>query len=109
MDIATTRPPSIDTIKRMCAGVYGITLIDMDSRRRDRRTAHARHLAMWLTRELTSHTAPVIGRHFGNRNHTTVLDAIRKVDGMLDWDPALRSTAHDLRDALKLPAEQVTR
>jgi chromosomal replication initiator protein len=60
---------------------------------RDRRPAvsAARHVAMYLARQLTDHSLPEIGRAVGGRTHATVLHAISRVDASLESDPVVRS------------------
>ncbi len=69
---------------------------------RDRRPEPtlARHIAMYLSRELTDEALPAIGRAFGNRNHTTVLHAHRKIAERLPQDEELVKTVESVRDAL---------
>jgi chromosomal replication initiator protein len=69
---------------------------------RDRRpaVAVARQVAMYLARELTSHSLPEIGRGIGNRNHTTVLHAVDRVSTSIRTDPAVRSAVDNLRRQL---------
>ena len=65
---------------------------------RDRRpvVVWARHLAMYLARELTGASLPNIGRAFGGRNHTTVLHAIRRVQRESERDQATRTAVQSL-------------
>ena len=69
---------------------------------RDRRppVAVARQVAMYLARELTSHSLPEIGRGIGNRNHTTVLHAVNRVRVAIRTDPTVRSAVDNLRRQL---------
>jgi len=75
---------------------------------RDRHWSHAaaRHVAMWLVRQKTTLSFPEIGREFGNRDHTTVMSGIRRVERALREDPdgPMASTARLL--AVTIPAVQ---
>jgi chromosomal replication initiator protein len=73
-------PPSIRHIQETVADYYGLSQIDMVSQRRPREVAWPRQMAMYLCRELTIHSLTSIGRHFGNRDHTTILHGIRAVE-----------------------------
>ena len=66
---------------------------------RDRRpeVALPRQVAMFLTRELTDHSLPEIGRGIGGRNHATVVHAIRRVEGQLAQDAQLKQAVDNLR------------
>jgi chromosomal replication initiator protein len=55
---------------------------------------------MALAKELTSHSLPEIGDAFGGRDHTTVLHACGKIEGLLAADRELRATLEDLMAAL---------
>lgn len=87
--------PSIDTIKRLTAAEFGVSVRDLESARRDRPTLRARWTAMLLARRYTSHSSPVIGRAFGDRDHTTVLHAVDRAPfliamGLIDADKVAR-------------------
>ena len=58
---------------------------------------------MYLARELTDTTLPSLGRQFGNRDHTTVLHAHRRIARRLAEDDAARDTVHALRERLSNP------
>ena len=70
---------------------------------RDRRPAvsHARKVAMYLARELTDHSLPAIGREFGDRDHSTVLSAIRGISRDLRRNPELAGAVNNLRQRLE--------
>lgn len=76
--------PSIPDIKRAVCAEFAITRTEMDSARREAHLVAPRHFAIALTRRLTGRSLPFIGRHFGNRDHTTVLHAVRKMQGVID-------------------------
>jgi chromosomal replication initiator protein len=56
---------------------------------------------MYLSKQLTSRSLPEIGRRFGNRDHTTVLHAIRKIDQLMKEDPSLQEEVDLLVRLLK--------
>lgn len=71
--------PSIEEIKERIARHYAIRVSDLESDRRSRDVARPRQVAMYLARQLTPQSLPMIGRRFGNRDHTTVIHAIRTI------------------------------
>jgi chromosomal replication initiator protein len=75
----TPRRRTVEEIQRRTCEACGVTLEELLSPNRAARVAFARQVAMYLARELTDATLPAIGRAFGNRNHTTVLHACRRV------------------------------
>ena len=80
---------TIDNIKKTVAQHYNIKTSDMDSKRRTRSIARPRQVAMTLSKELTNHSLPEIGTFFGNRDHTTVLHACRKIKELRTEDVSL--------------------
>jgi chromosomal replication initiator protein len=73
------RQISIDNIQRVSAEYYNIKISDILSKRRSRTIARPRQMAMFLAKELTSHSLPEIGDAFGGRDHTTVLHACKRI------------------------------
>jgi chromosomal replication initiator protein len=73
---------------------------------RDRRSevATARHVAMFLARELTDHSLPEIGRRLGGRSHTTVLHGVNRISAALETDPSVQNAVEHLRRQLGRPA-----
>ena len=72
-----------DTIKDVTARAYGVSKQDLESSCRKRQFAQPRQYAMYLSRQLTKCSYPQIGRMFGDRDHTTVLFAYRKISSMV--------------------------
>lgn len=70
---------TIDNIQKTAAEYYKVKVADLLSKRRSRSIARPRQMAMALAKELTNHSLPEIGDHFGGRDHTTVIHACRKV------------------------------
>ena len=68
------------------AGICGVELIDILSARTDARAVQARHIAMYLARRMTTCSLPQIGRMFGGRDHSTVVQAIKNVIKMMEAD-----------------------
>ena len=74
--------PSI--IMEVTATYFGVTMDDLCGASREKANVQARQVAMYFCRELTDLSLPRIGQLFGNRDHTTVMHAERKVRGMMD-------------------------
>ena len=70
---------SIKKIKDAISSMFGISIEDIDSKKRTRSIAYPRQIAMYLSRELTDLSLPKIGQEFGGRDHTTVLHAYDKI------------------------------
>ncbi len=80
--------PTICAIQTVVAGQFGMTVLDLLSRRGARAIARPRQVAMWVCRHSTLASLPEIGRAFGGRDHTTVMAAIARVDALMAADPA---------------------
>lgn len=81
---ANRTTPAIRDIQRMVCVAFDIPLVDLLSKRRSKDVCVPRHIAMILCRALTFHSLPEIGRRTGDRDHTTVLSAIRKYQWLID-------------------------
>lgn len=76
----------IEEIQRIVARHYNVSKQDLLSSRRTRVIVKPRQIAMYLAKMMTPRSLPEIGRRFGGRDHTTVLHAVRKIEGMVDND-----------------------
>jgi chromosomal replication initiator protein len=79
----------IEDIQRVVARQYNVSRSDLLSSRRTANVVRPRQVAMYLSKVLTLRSLPEIGRRFGGRDHTTVLHAVRKIEGMVGNDTAL--------------------
>lgn len=77
---------TIENIQKTVAEYYKVKVADILSKRRSRSIARPRQMAMALGKELTNHSLPEIGDHFGGRDHTTVIHACRKVKELIQDD-----------------------
>ena len=76
---ANNRRLSVDQVLNAVCQHYGFNRDQVVSKARPRHLARARQMAMALLKELTPHSLPYIGRSIGNRDHSTVLHACRKI------------------------------
>ena len=79
----------VDDILRVVAKHYNVSRADLLSQRRTATVVKPRQIAMYLAKTLTLRSLPEIGRRFGGRDHTTVLHAVRKIDGLVATDRVL--------------------
>ena len=94
---AAPKPPAgLEDIVVAVAAEVGVSRHELLARDRRPVVVWARHLAMYLARELTGASLPDIGRAFGGRNHTTVLHAIRRVQRESEHDQATRTAVQSL-------------
>ncbi|WP_428029162.1 chromosomal replication initiator protein DnaA [Ancylobacter sp.] len=87
----------VDDILRVVAKHYNVSRADILSQRRTANVVKPRQVAMYLAKMLTLRSLPEIGRRFGGRDHTTVLHAVRKIDGLVGTDRALADEVETLK------------
>jgi chromosomal replication initiator protein len=96
---AVNRQITVDNIQKTVADYYKIKVADLFSPKRTRAIARPRQVAMWLAKDLTAQSYPMIGDAFGGRDHTTVLHAVRTIDSLRAKDNELN---HDLQVLLQV-------
>jgi chromosomal replication initiator protein len=79
----------IEDIQKIVARQFNVGRNDLLSNRRTRQIVRPRQIAMYLAKTMTPRSLPEIGRRFGGRDHTTVLHAVRKIEGMISADNKL--------------------
>ena len=98
---ANERRITIEEIQKAVVSHYNLKLGDMQSKRRARVVARPRQVAMYLAKQLTPRSLPEIGRRFGNRDHTTVMHAVKKVDELMRDDESIARDVEALRRRLQ--------
>lgn len=92
---ATTSPrpneAGVDDIQRVVCHHFKLRTSDLLSKDRHKSIAFARHVAMYLCKQRLKCSFPELGRAFGNRDHTTVMSAVRKVEHLRTTDPEVRA------------------
>lgn len=86
------RTVTLDFIVDIVAEHFSTSAEELSSTHRTRNIAYPRQIAMYLCRQLTSVPLTDIGRFMGNRDHSTILHGIKKIEKDLQKDPALRNT-----------------
>ena len=94
------RPTTVTEIQERTAEAFGVSVEALVSASRAGNLAWPRHVAMYLSRELTDQTLPAIGRAFGGRDHTTVLHAYKRTAERIAGDPAAFDVVHRLTELL---------
>ncbi len=91
---------SIEDIQEVVGAKFHVKIGDLKSRRRSKTLVHPRQIAMYLCRELTEASFPEIGRHFGGKDHTTIIHACRQITKAKDADTNLHSTLEGLKEQI---------
>ncbi|MGZ8953596.1 MAG: chromosomal replication initiator protein DnaA [Methylovulum sp.] len=77
---------NIDNIQKTVAEYFKIRISDLSSKNRKQTVTRPRQIAMCLARELTSQSFPEIGAAFGGRDHTTVINACKRINELKETD-----------------------
>ncbi len=88
------------------AAYFGLSIEELTGPSRGRHLVMARQIAMYLCRELTDLSLPKIGAQFGNRDHTTVMYADRKINQLLAERRAVFNQVSELTSRIKVQARQ---
>jgi chromosomal replication initiator protein len=98
---ADPRRIRVEDILRVVSKHYGVSRADLLSSRRTANVVRPRQIAMYLAKTLTLRSLPEIGRRFGGRDHTTVLHAVRKIEGLVQGDKVLADEIDSLKRLLQ--------
>ncbi len=92
---------SIDTIQKVVADYYRISISDMKSKKRESKVVLPRQVAIYITRQLTEYSFPEIGNEFGGKDHTTIMHAHSKIEEMIRTDSTFDSQVKLLMRQIK--------
>lgn len=95
-----TAAGTAEAIRQRVAESFGISTAELTGPGRGAAPLRARQVAVLLTRELTDLSLAQIGRLYGNRDHSTILNSLRRVEASLEGDPTLQAHVAELRAAL---------
>ena len=88
-------------IEDEAAAALGLTRAELHSKRRTRNLSRARHICMYIARQLTQQSCRDIGEHFGNLTHTSVISACRNIDKRMHDDGELAAQVSKLLTRLQ--------
>lgn len=91
---------TIDLIQRTVANYFHVTAQDLKGKKRTSNIAFPRQVAMFVCRETTEASLPVIGTEFGGRDHTTVLYSCSKVRSLVGRDKRVRALVEEIKNLL---------
>src|SRR5438477_6301290 len=92
---------SIKRIQELVSERFSLSLEELCSHKRSQNIVYPRQAAMYLSRELTDSSLPKIGKHFGDRDHTTVLHANTKISNMIRADRSVYNLVQELTARVK--------
>ncbi len=88
---------SVESIQNIVAAHFSLNLQEMLSPRRSRSLARPRQIAMYLAKQHTTNSLPDIGRKFSNRDHTTVIHAVKKIDELIKKDNEIKQSVIEIK------------
>ncbi len=91
---------TIEKIQNVTSNFYSINLEEMLSQRRSRPLARPRQIAMYLAKKLTTRSLPEIGRKFANRDHTTVIHAVKTIDRLSQTNEEIRKNVEEIKSII---------
>ena len=91
---------TVDKIQNTVSNFFNIPLAEMLSQRRSRPLARPRQIAMYLAKKMTTRSLPEIGRRFANRDHTTVIHAVKTIARLSEKDDEMKKNVDQLRSIL---------
>lgn len=87
---------TVDSIIRMVADYYKLSLSDLKGKKRSKNIALARQVSMYVIREVTEYSTTEIGIEFGGRDHTTVMHSCQKIEQICKFDPIFENAMQRL-------------
>ena len=91
---------TVDKIQNVVSNFFNIALSEMLSQRRSRPLARPRQIAMYLSKKMTSRSLPEIGRRFANRDHTTVIHAVKTITRLSEQDDEMKKNLSQIKGLL---------
>ncbi|MCD6092082.1 MAG: chromosomal replication initiator protein DnaA [Bacteroidales bacterium] len=99
---STNREISIEYIQKVVCEYFSLPLDVINSKTRKREIVQARQLAMFFSKKHTKSSLATIGQHCGNKDHATVLHAVKTINNLVDTDKKFRTYVDDLDKKIKL-------
>ena len=97
---SNNKPMSVESIQNLVAAHFNLNIQELLSPRRSRSLARPRQIAMFLAKQYTTNSLPDIGRKFSNRDHTTVIHAVKKIDELIKKDNEIRDNVIEIKKKL---------
>ena len=91
---------TVDKIQNVVSSYFNIPLSEMLSQRRSRPLARPRQIAMFLAKKMTTRSLPEIGRRFANRDHTTVIHAVKTITRLSEHDDEMKKNINQIKSLL---------
>ena len=91
---------NVELIQNLVASHFNLNIQELLSPRRSRSLARPRQIAMYLAKKLTTRSLPEIGRRFANRDHTTVIHAVKTITRLSEQDDEMKKNINQIKSLL---------
>ncbi|WP_407434499.1 chromosomal replication initiator protein DnaA [Treponema sp.] len=98
---ATGNSVSMETILKVIADIENTSIADIKGKKRNKKIAETRHIAIYIARELLEYSYPELGNEFGGRDHSTILSAYNNIADRIKTDPSFDSRIKGIINAIK--------
>ena len=88
---------TVEAVQEVVAAKFHIKVMEMKSKRRTKVLVYPRQVAMYLCRDITQQSYPEIARHFGGKDHTTIMHACKQIEKAKQNDPNLDGMLEELK------------
>jgi hypothetical protein len=100
--------PTISEIQAATCEYFGVDRVDLISHRRTPAIIVPRHVAVYLCKQLTLHSYPVIAKQFSGRDHSTAIASVQRIEFLMVKDREFEKKVHELKAIIKRRVEGVT-
>lgn len=97
-----SREVSIEFIQKAVCEYFEVPVEKLKEKTRKRNIVQARQLSMYLAKNYTKNSLKVIGKHFGGRDHSTVIHSCQMVQNLMDTDNEFRDSVKELEKKIQL-------
>jgi chromosomal replication initiator protein len=97
-----SREVSIDYIQKTVCEYFNVPVDTLKEKTRKRMVVQARQLSMFLAKNYTKNSLKVIGKHFGGRDHSTVIHSCQAVQNLIDTDQEFRESVTDIQKKIQM-------
>ena len=97
-----SREVSIDYIQKTVCEHFDVPMEKLKEKTRKRNIVQARQLSMFLAKNYTKNSLKVIGKHFGGRDHSTVIHSCQAIQNLLDTDPKFKDSVNDVQKKIQM-------
>jgi chromosomal replication initiator protein len=99
---SVSREVSVEYIQKTVCEFIGISTELLKENTRKREVVNARQISMYLAKKYTKNSLKEIGRHFGNKDHSTVIHSIQVVENLLEVDKKFQEDMDELKKRINL-------